>query len=491
MTSLKTHPTRTRLGPPLLRGSPRWKLLLGTAFLVLLGSPFPACARTVSFNAALNLALHANPHYRIAQADQEAARGRLITSQGRNLPHLALELSAERTNDPLGVLGERLSEGQASFADLGLGDYTGPASLAMIPPALNQPGYGTNYDTGIVMMVPLFESGADQAAIQAARRSVSAAQARVIEARGHLIETVLADYDGVSVARALNRSALAAEAAAKADYQLTGQLYAQGIVLASDLERAKAHWLELKADARAAKARVQNELEAFRSLIGLPLNAPVTPGLAVSPPPLSLTLEAMRERARIDNPGLIALQERTRALSARLDQAEDRRGPQVNLLLRHDWNAPSPSFRGPSNTIAAVVSWRFFNSGSLRGEIDETRARYRASRDALQAGKRHLDLAISELVRLIAVTHARLRASREASREAAKAQHILRLRYRQGLATLNALIHAQARFARAQANTIRFGYGLILAEAALRTDLDDWNPDALHPADPEPHRSIP
>ena len=129
-----------------------------------------AAPESVNFQQAVRLALTANPRALASAAQVQAARAGVTEARGRALPQLSLELNAARSNNPLSVFGYRLAERGASFADFGLGEYTGPGSLNTIPAALNVPGYASNYDTGVVLSVPLFVGGADLAHIRESSR---------------------------------------------------------------------------------------------------------------------------------------------------------------------------------------------------------------------------------------------------------------------------------------------------------------------------------
>lgn len=186
----------------------RW--LLGIMLVAVMTGGRAAVPEAVNFQQAVRLALTANPRAWASAAQVQAARAGVTEARGRALPQLSLVLNAARSDNPLNVFGYRLAERSASFADFGLGEYTGPGSVNTAPAALNVPGYANNYDTGVVLSFPLFTGGADLARIKESRALLTAAQQGDAAARAGLIYEVLQAYAGV---RATQELAVAARQA--------------------------------------------------------------------------------------------------------------------------------------------------------------------------------------------------------------------------------------------------------------------------------------
>ncbi|HVC10104.1 MAG TPA: TolC family protein, partial [Burkholderiales bacterium] len=147
------------------------------AGLVLLAAPAaPALARTLTFPEALQLTLGASPRLREAEAQTAAAAGAQSAARGAGLPRLSLSAAGTRSDNPLTVLGERLSQRGATFADFGADQFTGPGSLGVAPDALNRPGGYNNFNTKLEVDVPLYTGGRTQAQSERAARLVEAAR---------------------------------------------------------------------------------------------------------------------------------------------------------------------------------------------------------------------------------------------------------------------------------------------------------------------------
>lgn len=112
--------------------------------------------KPISYIEAVRLSLSSNPRIGASQAQIESARAAIIETRGAGLPKLGLEMNAARSDNPLNVFSYKLSQGNVSFADFGLGQFTGPGSINVRPQALDSPGYYSNYNAGFKLIVPIY-----------------------------------------------------------------------------------------------------------------------------------------------------------------------------------------------------------------------------------------------------------------------------------------------------------------------------------------------
>lgn len=468
-----------------LRGQPlvtKAAAILAAALWLAAWGSAPAWSAELDFAQAVALAWKANPSALDSAARIEAAQGVLGETRARGLPQLSLQVSAARSNDPLAVLGYRLAQRGATFADLGLGDYSGPGSLSLAPSALNAPGYVNNYDTGLVLDIPLFASGADAALTAAARARLAGAQSSKRSTRNELAFEVLRRYDGVHAAEQLFGAARLARQAAERDLATAESLFQQGVVIRSDVLTAQAHLAEARATEQAAEANYQNALDAFRAVLGLPPGSDIRPGAAVDVPLPAGDLSSLQNEALRNNPQLSSLRTELEARRAEVSAARAANGPRFDVLVRHDWNADTLALRAPSNTIMGVVTWKLFSSGAQSGALTAAVARRRQAEAQLAAAQTELRLKVAQRLRAAHTAAGEARASAEAATQAEEAARLLALRYAQGLSTLDALMNAQARLDRARAQAVVARYQAVLARAALRLTLDQLDPAAAVPA---------
>ncbi len=396
------------------------------------------------------------------QAALDALRGRL-------LPHLVLLWQAQRSNDPLAVLGEELGERKVSFAALGLGDYTGAESLTSIPPTLNQPPYVNEFTTALLVTVPVWSWGARREALAASDARSAAALDLFRAAHAAVIFNVLRRYAGVASARALLRAARADRRAAHVLFLVTRARSRRGLALPSDLLRAQVAYARSGLLVGRMVSGLKTALADFRLAVGAsPARLLVPAPTSVSVLPLRGTLVRAENEALATNPEIDALVRRTVARRRLVAAARDARWPRLDLSVEHAWNDARPGFRAPSNTFLATVRWPLFTFGAQRGAIGVARARWRLSRNKLVESRRRLRARVARLWREVELARTRLKVASLARVAALASVRALFLRYRRGLATLGSVLRAQARVEHAQAEVVEARYGFLLGRAALR-----------------------
>lgn len=433
--------------------------------------------QVIGFTEAVGMAFRDSPSLKRVHARRSMARAELEAQRGRLLPHLVLLWEAQRSNNPLAVLGEELGERKASFADLGLGEYTGSSGLNAIPPALNQPGYANEFTTALLLTIPVWSWGGRREEIAAAEARRSAAGELLRAARGALTLEVLRRYEGVASARALLRAARADRRMMRVVLRVTAERARRGLALPSDLLRARA----ADAKSRLLVARMisglATALDDFRLTLGVSSRRPLLPARSrLRVRPLTGTLLRAEDEALAVNPDLLAVDRRVEARRHLVAAAQARRWPSLSLSLEHDWNDGTPGFRAPSNTFLATVRWPLFTFGAERGRVGVARARLRSARAERTASRRRLRVRISRLWRGVRLARLRFHVALLARKAARSSAHALLLRYRHGLATLGDLLRAEARVERTQAEVVEARYAWLLEQAALRFAAGRLNP---------------
>lgn len=443
-----------------------------------------ARAQTVEFSAAVQRALEVNPKAQQSAAETAGAEAGVQAARGSRLPRVDFGLNAARSNDPLKVFGFRLSQRAASFRDFGLADYAGPGSLDTAPAALDYPGYAVNYDTGLAVTMPLYSGGADRARVRAAEARLTASRQQQALTRDQLVFEVLQSYQGVFAARDMAQAARQARTAAERYLKTAEQQRAQDLALKSDMLTARANLAGARADEQAARAAVADAEERFRVTIGAERSGTLVPAAPVQLPKPLGSLADMEAQALRSNRQVAALRAQLQARRAGVDTARAANWPQVSLTVRHDWNADTAALRAPSNTVVASVQWNLFSAGAQQAAVHQADSARRAAAAALEATEDGVRLDVARRYRGVGTADAKVTAGEEAGREAAEAARLVDLRYRQGIATLNDVLDAQARLDRARAAAVRARYEALLARGALRLTLNELDPADVSAAPP-------
>ena len=384
---------------------------------------------------------------------------------------LSASLEASRSNDPLNVFGAKLSQRQATFADFGADQFTGPGSLNVAPQALNYPGAYNNFNTSVQIVWPLYEGGRTSAAVSEAEAQIKAARNGNIAARQDVIFSVLRAYEGVRATNAELSVAKHARTAA-ASYLATAQKrYKLGTALKSDLLTAQVSYDQSRLAERNAQDQLDNAREYLRILTGLPEGTDISIGPPAEPDMPTEPLTELKSEAAVRNPTLAALRDRVNSSRAAVSGEKAAYLPRFSLVLRRDWNDRTLGLSAPSYTVAGVVSWDLFDFGTRRGSVDQATGKLDSAEGRFDAYKQRLLVDVDSSWRSAREAADRVEVSRTAVVQAGEAQRILRLRFGQGLTTITELLDGQARLQQAQSNLVAARYQLRVSRAALLAEL--------------------
>lgn len=423
-------------------------------------------SKRINFSKSIKLALSSNPKIAASKAEIAAASAAITETRGNGLPNLNVEMNAARSDNPLSVFSYKLSQGQASFADLGLGEYTGSGSINTKPTALNSPGYYNNVGTGIVVNIPLFSGGETMKKVKKARYLLIAAREGDQAAKSALIYSVLQSYEGVHATMDITKVAEKSCAAANAYLNLTNQLYAQSMAIKGDVLLAKTNVRVAKTAFKTAIAQSKNEVDAFRIMIGKP-DSHLLPGKNAKLTLPDEKTKMLLQQAFVSNPILLSLESKVNADKADIGAARAHNLPQIDLQLRHDWNANTFSMSNPSNTALLALNWKLFSSGAQTGADKKAVAKYDESSAVLSEAINNIRLSVIQAVRAIKVTQMELKTSERTVSESREIVKSYQRRYGQGLLTLGQLLDAQSRLDNARVQTIMNRYHLKLDQARL------------------------
>ncbi len=147
--------------------------------------PLFAGIQNLSLSQALKMVKHDNLEVKISHFEEQMKAHEIEAVKGMHYGKLDLTINALRTNDPLNVFGLKLQSREASFGDLGFGEFLGgvggmmeasggdfgtfsqmmnnPAAqaqmLATEPSALNYPDARNQFQTKVSYQIPLYTGG--------------------------------------------------------------------------------------------------------------------------------------------------------------------------------------------------------------------------------------------------------------------------------------------------------------------------------------------
>lgn len=456
----------------------RHKLALSALTLsISLGWSHTAFAETLSFAQCVNTALKQNFDLSVSRAQIDQAEAGLNQAQGNRMPKLTVSLNAMGSNDALNAFGMKLSQRNATFNDFGLSQYTGVGNV--VPDALNNPGFTTNFNTRFEVQVPIYTGGMISSGIQQAQAYIKAARNGDEAARQRVIFQVLQAYQGVHTARAYLNVAKQGEAAASSQVKMMESLVKGGVIVKSDLLSAKVHLQDVRVQRAQAENAVASALDQLHLLLGIPLTQPLDVGASITVKPTTATTEQLRQTAIANNPGINALRQQVEASQASVGVAKAAYKPQVGLMLRQEWNDPKLGFSANSYTVGGSVSWAAFDGGVTSAIVARARAAQDETAAKLAQAEAGIAYQVEDARRKADEAEQRLAARQLASEQAEEAATLVNKRYTNGVATITEQLGAQAQLDKARADVVAAEYDLAIQRASLKLALGQLEFDQL------------
>ncbi len=430
-----------------------------------LSLPLLATAEVLGFAQAVERALAQNPERAIQRSQIDQAEAALRQAETARLPRLNLSVTATHTNDPLAAFGLKLGQERVHAGDFD-------------PARLNDPKAINNINTRLELAWPVYTGGQVESRIDEAKALVRAAQAGDEAARQQLILQVLAAYQGVHTARAQVRVAEQAVAAAEEHVRVAQRLHQQGMVVKSDVLAARVHLEDARVRLTQARNAAADALDRLRLTLGMPQDAPLDVGEPVLPRLLTGSAEDLRRQALEGNAALLALRHQLQAAASQVEAARAGRRPQVQVMLRQDWNDRDVGFGANSQTVAGVLTWNAFDGGLARAGVDRAEAGRQEAAARLRQAQEGVAFQVGEAWRRALEAEQKVAARELAVEQAQEASRLVLRRYENAMATVVELLSAQTQLDRARADLVSARHELALARAQLQLVVGVLNPEA-------------
>ncbi|KTD04786.1 TolC family protein [Fluoribacter gormanii] len=432
----------------------------------------------ISYPHAVKQALSHNPSIQSAKTSIEAAYGALKQANSMSWPQLGLELNGTRSNNPLSVFGYKLSQGNASFADFGANQYTGPSTLFTRPNALNHPGYYSNLDTAFKLTLPIYSGGKIKAQQENTRALLISAQHGNQQAQNQLAYQLYVSYEGFLTANQLIHVAQQQVTRAKEFLATTKALRKQSLALDSDVLMAEAYLNSSSLGLSSARLQAENELDNFRTLMGNP-NSYLIPSQHTTLRKRNSRLNTLISQALEENASIKALRSHIKAEKANILASQSLYKPQVNLQLRHDWNGYTLGSGLPSDTIAVGANWTLFSAGERAGAVQSATAKAKKAQFELDEQRNQLKLLLRQLTRNETQFNYELQLSRQMAEKEAEVIKKLNKRFGRGLIPLSALLESQMKLTQSKAQELQTLHQLRLTQAHILMLTNQLIPKAI------------
>lgn len=419
--------------------------------------PFLAAARAddaVTLREAIAEALERSDVLRAETMKIAAAEGAAGVARSNLLPKVVLEERYLRTDNPAYDFSLKINQGGFTTGD-----------LQGAPDSFNDPAAIGDYQTSLTLTQPLYSRRAGLG-LELARGEVAAVTLDRVRRREDVAHQVLQAWLGSVAAAAYLETAARAEEDAAEHLRLAAVGEAAGVGLASDRLRAQV----ALAEARTMRITVGNNLEIARRALGLAMGREeaVTPSgadLLEGVPDLEALLG--RSDGRAD---LRAMARRVENAGRAVDLARAERLPEVGLFGSLQANDPDLPFgtEGTSYSVGIGITWPLFAGFRTVAAERQAAAQRTQAESYLAAMTKEARFRVRESWLRWQEAREGLQISAEAAVAAEEGVRLVRTRYENGLATMVALLDAQAALNRARSDAARARADLAAALGELR-----------------------
>ncbi|MFW8602337.1 TolC family protein [Desulfobacterota bacterium M19] len=412
-------------------------------------------ARIITLAGAIKTALANSPKIKEKQAVIRGAESGRKAVRAGLFPQVNGYAKYDRLSDPVSVV---------------------PIQGLHLPPPLFS---RDQYQTGLLLTVPLYEGGRVRGGIREAARGEEIARAGLAYSRETLIAAVTNTFNNILYLKLLQRAkekSLAAVREARSEAAVRLKL---GRIAPLDLMEIDTQMASERFDLVRTREALKRAGQQLCVLLGWPPATGIETrgslekvGKTGADFAASLTGPAGRKRLKDcieKRPDIIRAGKAVEAADESLKIARGLRLPNVNLVGDYGRHAGAGLDGDEGRWSAGIhLSLNIFSSGLISAKVARARAKLDAAAEALKELRLRAESQVYAALSSLREAGARIGLAAQARTTAAEAYKIEALRYRKGTGTVTDLLRAQAAWWQAKASYIRAMFDRQQALTALR-----------------------
>jgi outer membrane protein TolC len=387
-----------------------------------------------TLHAALTQAVNKNRQILATDSSIDIANARLKQARAARLPQVSLQSSALRSNAPMTAFGSRLSQQSITAADF-------------VPSSLNYPTAITQYQSRVVVEMPIYRGGALSAAVTQAQSQQQARHQQKNQTQQQIMYQVIAAYSDVLRANHAKRVAQQAVKAAQAHVSTAKNMLSKGMVLRSDVMDAEVHQLNAAVLVMQAENRIQDAKDRLRALLAMPMNTPLTlaawSGFVTEHQGDSTA--TWLARGWQHRPELQQMQAQHHGLTANVLRSKAAFKPNLGLQVTQEWNNNTVLPQHGNTTVMATMRWNVFSGGADQAALQAAQAAETQQTLLLDDMRQSIAVEIKHALRQQTETASRWQVRQQAVQQAQESLRIHSLRFVQGMENINTMLDAQTR----------------------------------------------
>ena len=394
---------------------------------------------SLSLQEAITASLTSNPMLSAADSRRGASGDRLTQARSGLLPQVYFTQSFQRTTNPMWVLGTKLNQGVMTAGDFA-------------PDLLNDPNAIDNFNSRFWFLWPILDGPTIYGWKQAGLGETASALA-FERTRQETIAQAVEAYADLLLARQQMTVIDQTICTAAAHLKMIQKRFENGMVVKSDVLRAKVHLAELEQNRAIARSAAAVARASLNTVMGAATDRELSPTTQLSK--IKETLPELPEliaTAVSRRPDLKQMDMQVKMAASEIDKARAGHWPTLHLNGGYEFNSENLDDANENYTIGADLTVNLFSGGRITGQSREAFNKLSEARAQKQALLQQIRLETEKSYYDLLSADIRISTSELAVQNADETLRIVTNRYDTGLLNIVSLLDAELALYRCNTN---------------------------------------
>ena len=410
----------------------------------------------LTLEKAVQLALENNNLVKAAQESVNMAEARIQFAHSGYFPKIAFDQNSTRSNNPVYVFGNLLTQGRFSEENFALDKLNHPSPL-------------NNFQNKFSITQLVFDFGRVRKGVKLSQAGKEISEKDLEKTRSDLVFRIIKAYHQALLSKEMVRVAEEAVKSANSDLEKAQTSFHAGLTVESDLLSVKVHLASQQEELVRARNQVKLAHSNLNFEMGVSLDQVYTLAKPLKPMSVEfLDLAQLQKQALESRPDFKQAQLASQSNKLAAESAKAEFWPTVSAF--GSWETDSNQYWSASGNnwlLGVNVHFNLFNGRADQARLAESRFQERRQ-DALQD---HLAQAIRLQVQQafleLQTAAERIAVNEQATAQAEESLRIIRNRYQAGLVTITDLLRAETATTGARTNYLRALFDQRISRASL------------------------
>lgn len=419
---------------------------LTVVFIMLAGFSTAICNASddhpelLSLSSAIDSALGSNPMMAVAKSRLNIATERIVQARSGFLPQVYFTESYQRTNSPMWVFATKLNQGIIAQKDFA-------------PDVLNDPSATDNFNSRLWVNWPVFDGGRSLYGFRSASLGEKASAAALERTRQEIVFQTVEAFTSLLLAR---QNIIVIEQTietAKAHLKIISKRFENGMVVKSDVLRAKVHLAELDQARVIAKSSEAIGRATLNTVMGQNTNIDISTTTQLCKTTITVPeLPELIHRAEINRPDFKQIGFTVDIADSEIDKSKSGHWPSFNLNGSYELNTEAFDDTADNYTVGANITLNLFSSGLISSQAREAMFKRTETLSQKKAKHQQVRLETEKAYYDLLSADARISTSELALESAEEMLRIIENRYETGLVNIVSLLDSELALYRANNN---------------------------------------